>query len=179
MLEEKTFTFYKDLSEKVQHSLMKHLLLYIAYDSFKHSVIFRKIREEVKAARMKMLNCEKSLNVVWKVAAKMSEEIFELQSLNDEELRSIVGRLARYEASLSQTYHILAQLKTPKLMAKGKRKTRSTDMEYLKDILELIIMDEDGHREILVGIRDFLKPSEKVTIATNAPLVRYRNPDAW
>lgn len=178
MLEEKTFAFYKDLSEKVQHPLVKHLLLYIAYDSFKHSVILRKIRE-VNKAKKKSINCEKNLKNVWEAAAKISQEIFERPYVNNEELRSIIDRLTKYEASLSEDYYVLAQLKTLKLMAKEIKKTYNIDVEYLKDIFELIIMDEDGHREILVSIQGLLIPSDTITITTHTPLVKYKNPDAW
>jgi rubrerythrin len=178
ILEEKTFTFYKGLSEIVKHPLARHLLLYIAYDSFKHSVLLRKIGEEIVTKEAKSHH-EKSLDLLWKAATKMGEEIMEKQSINDRELCLLTSRLARYEASLSESYRFFAGAKTLKSIAKEIKKTHCGDAEFLKDIFELIIMDEDGHKEILTGIKELLKSPERQSITPDTPLVRYQNPDAW
>jgi len=58
-LEEKVFSLYRGLSEKTQNQLAKSSLIYIAYDSLKHSVIMRGIAENISQSKPKSGDCGK------------------------------------------------------------------------------------------------------------------------
>ena len=99
ILEHKIFEFYKRLHEKVEHPLVKSLLLYVAYDSLKHSVILKELGENIAKLAKKVGDCEGELGVVWKTIASLSEEISKEEKLDDKKLFSLINRLADFENS--------------------------------------------------------------------------------
>jgi rubrerythrin len=78
---------------------------------------------------------------------------------------------------LSEEYFVLVQLKTLEYMTKEIAQTYKVDIESLKDIFELIIKDEENHREILNSIEDLFFTEE--IIKDNTPVVKYQHPEAW
>jgi rubrerythrin len=50
------------------------------------------------------------------------------------------------------------------------------DLYSVRDIFMNIINDEDHHREILETIKQLTAKKEQ---ASNAPFVKFQNPDAW
>jgi hypothetical protein len=81
------------------------------------------------------------------------------------------------ESTVGEEYYILVQLKTLHYMTREIREIYSVDLEDLKDILEIIIRDEETHRE-LVKNEKILVGEEKQT-EDIAPAVEYKNPNAW
>ena len=176
-LEERTFALYRTLSDKVQNPLVKSLLLYIAYDSLKHSLIMRGIAESVSQSKPKPGDCEKKLKQVWEKVVAFHEEISKLQKLSDANLPSLAQDLAGLENSLSEEYFVLVQLKTLEYMTKEVEQLYKVDLASLKNIFELIIKDEENHREILMSIEELFTREESVKDTT--PTVRYQHPEAW
>jgi rubrerythrin len=176
-LEEKVFSLYRTLSDKVQNPIVKSLLLYIAYDSLKHSLIMRGIAETISKSTPKPEDCERRLNQIWKKLASLSTEIANREKVADSELSPLANELAGFENSLSEEYFVLVQLKTLEYMKKEIAQTYKIDIESLKDIFELIIKDEENHREILNSIEDLFFTEE--IIKDNTPVVKYQHPEAW
>jgi rubrerythrin len=176
-LEERVFSLYRSLSDKVQNPLVKSLFLYIAYDSLKHSLIMRGIAETVSNTKPKPGDCEKKLKQIWEKVIAFSEEISKREKVSDQELPAIARELAGFEDSLSEEYSVLVQLKTHEYMTKEVTQLYKVDLASLKNIFELIIKDKENHREILTSIEELFTSEESPK--DNTPVVRYQHPDAW
>ena len=64
ILEERAYLLYKNLADKVDLPLINSLLLHIAYDSQKHSVILKGISKSIAKAKKIPKNREKELFLV-------------------------------------------------------------------------------------------------------------------
>jgi rubrerythrin len=176
-LEEKVFSLYRTLSDKVQNSIVKSLLLYIAYDSLNHSLVMRGIAETISKSKPKPEDCEKKLYQIWERITSLSTEFSKREKVGDNELQTLAHELAGFENSLSEEYFVLVQLKTLEYMTKEIAQIYKVDLEGLKNIFELIIKDEENHREILNSIEE-LFATEQV-LKDNTPVVKYQHPEAW
>jgi Ribonuclease G/E len=90
----------------------------------------------------------------------------------------LVEKLMLLESTVGEEYHILVQLKTPQYMTNVIREIYNVDLEDLKDIFEIIIRDEETHRELLSKMKKILVGEEKQT-EDIAPAAKYKNPNAW
>jgi rubrerythrin len=176
-LEERVFSLYRSLSDKVQNPLVKSLFLYIAYDSLKHSLTMRGIAETVSNTKPKPGDCEKKLKQIWEKVIAFSEEISKQEKVSDQELPAIARELTGFEDSLSEEYSVFVQLKTLEYMTKEVTQQYKVDLASLKNIFELIIKDKENHREILTSIEELFTSEE--TAKDNTPIVRYQHLDAW
>ena len=61
ILEERAYLLYKDLADKVNLPLINSLLLHIAYDSRKHSVILKGISKSIAKAKKTPKNRDQEL----------------------------------------------------------------------------------------------------------------------
>jgi rubrerythrin len=181
VLEEKTHRLYKCLAEKVDLPLVKSLLLQIAYDSQKHSAIFKGISESIAKPKRQDKNCEK-IGPTWKTIEILASQVSFMKrivpSLSEEELPSLIKKLTELESTLGEEYYIFVQTKTLDYMTKEVNESYNIDMKDMKDILESIIKDEELHRELLAKIKKMLVKEEEQKPDTSL-LVKYKNPDAW
>jgi len=175
-LEERVFSLYRNMSERTDNQVVRSSFIYIAYDSLKHSVMMKGIAQTISPSAPKTEDCENKLKQVWRQVAALSEEMVGKSKLNDADLPELMHRLAGLENSFGEEYFVLVQLKTFQFMAKEISQMYKIDFESLKGIFELIIKDEENHREILILLEDFLRkePSKDTT-----PVVRYQHPEAW
>ena len=175
-LEERVFSLYRNMSERTDNQVIRSSFIYIAYDSLKHSVMMKGIAQTISPSAPKTEDCENKLKQVWRQVAALSEEMVGKSKLNDADLPELMHRLAGLENSFGEEYFVLVQLKTFQFMAKEISQMYKIDFESLKGIFELIIKDEENHREILILLEDFLRkePSKDTT-----PVVRYQHPEAW
>src|SRR4030067_909416 len=134
------------------------------------------IAQTIPQSAPKTEDCENKLKQVWTQITALSEEMTDKNKLNEADVPDLMHRLACLENSLSEEYFVLVQLKTFQFMAKEISQMHKIDFESLKGIFELIIKDEENHREILTSLEDFLRkePSKDTT-----PVVRYQHPEAW
>ena len=176
-LEEKVFALYRTLSDKLQNPIVKSLLLYIAYDSLKHSLTMRGIAETISKSKPKPEDCERKMNQIWRKITSLSAEISNRETIGDHELSALATELAGFENSLSEEYFVLVQLKTLEYMTKEITQMYKVDLDGLRDIFELIIKDEENHREILNSIGE-LFATEQI-MKNNTPVVKYQHPEAW
>ena len=180
ILEERAYSLYKNLADKVNLPLVNSLLLHIAYDSRKHSVVLKGITETIAKPKKQPKDYEKKLffGKTWTVIENLAKEIAKEQRIPKESMASLVKKLMLLESTVGEEYHILIQLKNLQYMTKEIRETYNVDLEDLKDILEIIIRDEETHRKLLSKMKKILVGKEKQTEEI-PPAVKYKNPDAW
>ena len=178
ILEERAYVLYKELAGRVDLPLVNSLLLHIAYDSQKHSAIFRGIGESIAKPRKKLKNCGKKLGGIWTMVDGLASEIAREKRETKEQLPSLIKKLTALESAMAEEYYILVQVKTLQFMTKGVRELYDVDLEDLAEILETIIRDEGVHRELLSKMKKILV-GEREQTDEKAPMVRYRNLDAW
>jgi rubrerythrin len=181
VLEERAYLLYKSLADKVDLPLINSLLLHIAYDSRKHSVLLKGISKSIAKPKKQSRNCEKNLffGGTWTVIERLAREIATKQRIPKEHISSLVEKLMLLERTVSEEYYILVQLKTLDYMTREIRETYNVDLEDMKDILETIIRDEETHRELLKKMEKILVGKEKRAAEDEAPQVKYKSPDSW
>jgi rubrerythrin len=171
---------YKSLADEVNLPLINSLLLHIAFDSRKHSIILKGISESIVKQKKQPRGCEKKLffGGTWTAIERLAGEIARKERTPREHLSSLVEKLMLLESTVGEGYYILVQLKTLEYMTKEIREIYTVDLEDLKDILETIIRDEKTHRKLLSKTKKILVGEEKQT-EDIAPAVKYKNPNAW
>ncbi len=180
ILEERAYLLYKSLADKVNLPLINSLLLHIAFDSRKHSVILKGISESIAKPRKQPKDFEKKLFLgrTWTAIERLAGEIARKERIPRDQISSLVEKLMLLESTVGEEYYILVQLKTLQYMTNEIREIYNVDLEDLKDILETIIRDEETHRELLSKMKKILVGEEKQT-EDIAPAVKYKNPNAW
>ena len=179
VLEERAYLLYKSLADKVDLPLINSLMLHIAYDSRKHSVLLKGISESIVKPKKQPKDCEKKLFLggPWTEIERLTRAIDREKRIPNKNLSSLINKLMLLESTVSEEYYILVQLKTLQYMTKEIREIYNVDLEDLKDVLETIIRDEETHRELLLKMKKILVGKEKEK--ERGPKVKYQNPDAW
>ncbi len=180
ILEERAYSLYKNLADKVNLPLVNALLLHIAYDSRKHSVLLKGITGSIAKPKKQPKNYEKKLffGKTWTLIENLAEEIAKEQRIPKKSLASLVKKLMLLESTVGEEYYILVQLKTLQYMTREIRETYNVDIKDLRDILATIIKDEEIHRKLLSKMKKILVGKEKQT-EDEAPQVKYKSPDSW
>jgi rubrerythrin len=180
ILEERAYLLYKSLADKVNLPLINSLLLHIAFDSRKHSIILKGISESIAKQNKQPRDCEKRLffGGTWTAIEHLAGEIARKERIPREHMSSLLEKLMLLESTVGEGYYVLVQLKTLEYMTREIREIYNVDLEDLKDILETIIRDEETHRKLLSKMKKILVGEEKQT-EDIAPAVKYKNPNAW
>jgi rubrerythrin len=163
ILEEKAYSLYKNLSDKVNIPMVKSLLLVIAYDSQKHSAIFRGISESVGKPTKSPKDYEERLGETLKTIDRLEREIAKKQEMSYRDTSALVENLVILESTIGEEYFTLVQVKTLQFMTKEIRETYNVNLEDVKNLLESIIQDEEKHEEFLSKIRKALMEKENET----------------
>ena len=177
-LENETSLLYRSLADKVDIPLIKSMLLHIAYDSQKHSAIFNGMCESIGGSNITQKDCHKKPNLTWRVVKDLKREISSEKNVHRETLASLAKKLAVLESNSGEEYFVLVQTKTLEYMTGEIYKRYNVQLKDMKDIFEVIIRDEETHKELLSKIRRFLAKDEKKSEETE-PAFKYQNPDAW
>jgi rubrerythrin len=82
------------------------------------------------------------------------------------------------ESTVADKYYCLVQLKALRYIAREISEIYNLDVKDLKEILNVIIRDEETHVKLLSKMKRILVGKEKQTEEI-APVVKYTNPDAW
>jgi rubrerythrin len=150
ILEENVATAYESFANRTENPIIEPLLLFISYDSLKHSEVLRKLSQNITITEPTIEDCEKILGKAWKNAvAQAHRETLKKEKIVDQELASLIDKMIDFESFVGEEYLAVLQLKTLELVAKGSE----IDLEGLKRILEWIIEDEERHEIILARIK--------------------------
>jgi hypothetical protein len=172
ILEGRAFQLFGRISEKVELPRVRFPLLYIAYDSLKNSVILGELGKSFSVSEIKAGDYEKILGGVWKTVKDLSEEITKMEKISEENLLSLADRLITIYALT------LVQLKTLNFLSREISEAYHVDLETLKDVLELVIADEETDAQILTSIKDLFAEKPRASVY-GAPAAKYVNPDRW
>jgi len=180
IFEERAYLLYKSLADKVNLPLINSLMLHIAFDSRKHSVILKAISESVAKPKKQPKDTEKKLFLggTWTAIENLAGEIARKERIPRKHMSSLLEKLMLLESTVAEEYYILVQLKTLRYMTKEIREVYNVDLEDIKDILETIIRDEETHRILLSKMKKILVGKEKQTDDI-APAFKYKNPNSW
>jgi hypothetical protein len=178
ILENDVFLLYKSIAEKVDLPLPKSLLLTIASDSEKHSVLVRGVADSIVDVSVNPKDCEKKLGQPWRINKEYYEEISTKDKLNEDELVQLAEKLAVFESALGEEYYMFVQIQTLEMLTKEINQIYNINIATLGDIFSHIIKDEELHRELLITITGLLDRKVKAE-RDLAPIFKYQNPDSW
>lgn len=133
---------------------VKPLLLYISYDSFKHSRILRQIAKSLSAkVKVDLEACREQMGEAWK---RVFESALAMASRKDkmmvEELLSIIDSMEGIEGFVGEEYLMLINSRILQLAPRRGKE----ELELYKATLELMAEDEERHRSILRKIKEVL-----------------------
>jgi rubrerythrin len=177
VLEAKTAMLYKNLSERVEHPLIKSLLLSISKDSSKHSALLKGVAASLSDSKQKAKDCAKNLGEVWNTVGNYLNEIYRKKRVSTVYFSELLPKLMVLESSFGEEYYMFVQMKTLQLMVKEINQLYNIDLDKIKNVFKSIIRDEEHHREILATIKEII--AEDLEKRDNAPKVKYQHPDAW
>jgi len=150
ILEEKVAAAYESFAERAQNPSIKPLLLFISYDSLKHSRILKMLGELIAETTVTTDECETMLGKAWmKSIFQAQKEAMKKETTEDNELASLIDEMINFESFLGEEYLTILHLKTMQLIAMDPR----IDQPNLKRILVWIVEDEERHELILTRIR--------------------------
>jgi rubrerythrin len=175
ILEDQTSLLYKSISDKIEIPLIKTLLREIEIDSKKHSMLLKGVSESITHPKGGQKECSKG-NETLQTTGRMLKEIAKIKRISSEDLMQLSERLKTLESDMGEEYYILVQMRTLKMMMKEINQMYNIDLGSVKGIFMNIIFDEEHHREILETIKQLTTKKEP---ASNAPFVKFQNPDAW
>lgn len=178
MLENNTSILYQNLADKAEIPLAKTLLLSIAQDSSKHSVLLKGIADSVSVSKSNTKDCKKKLGETWQIVEIFLKEIANNKKLNRLKLEQLAEKLTLLEISLGEEYYVFVQMKTLQYMLKEINQLYNINLERAREIFMSIIEDEEHHKELLLTIKDILSKN-KTQSQDNTPRIKYQNPDAW
>lgn len=181
LLEKKTYKMYYELSQKVIHPIVRPLLVSIAQDSSKHSIMFKEISKELITTPPKEKQCKKSLGEIWNHIVELTKFVKTKKTFSSKDLLEIIEKLAFIEYHFGEEYTILEKVKTLKYMSQEISKAHGINLDVLfhsrKHLFDSIIEDEQKHYRTLFEIIDFL--TKKEPEKDIHPKFKYQIPDAW
>jgi len=133
---------------------VKPLLLYISYDSHKHSRVLRQIAKSLSAkAKVDLEACRKHAGEAWR---RVFESALAMASRKEkvmvEELLSIINDMERIESFADEEHLTSISSRILQLAPYGGNK----ELELCRAALELIAEDEERHISILRKIKEIL-----------------------
>ncbi len=177
LLESKTSSLYRTLSDKIELPFVRSITLVIAQDSQKHSTILKGIGESLSKENVKTKDCEKNTGVTWRTIESLQRELSKKEKLSDSDLLAISERLNILESTVGEEYYIFVQLTTLQVLVNEINKNYDVDLGSLKTVFAEIISDEEHHRELIGKAIELIERRREKRVSS--PFVKYQNPDAW
>jgi rubrerythrin len=154
MLEDTVAKAYRRMALLIAEKELKPLLLYIAYDSFKHSRVLREMAKGLSAkVKADLEACLEQMGEAWKRTVESAEVMASRKKrIRAEELLTIIDRMEEIEGFAGEEYLMFINSRVLQVASLiGKR-----NLKLYKEALELIAEDEERHRSILSKIKEYL-----------------------
>ncbi|MEM4576864.1 MAG: hypothetical protein QW701_05320 [Candidatus Nezhaarchaeales archaeon] len=153
LLEEKVAKVYEHVAKLTNDKIIRGLLEFIAYDSFKHASCFKSMAEalfrEVDASSE---DCVEAWGNSWLAAVKDAERILEHRKIGLADLNSIIDALYAIEGFAAEEYLTVLHVKLIEFISFEE----GVHLDDFKAVLNWIVEDEERHKKILETIRDTL-----------------------
>lgn len=96
---------------------IKPLLLFISYDSLKHSRILRALSELIAETTVTADECEAMLGKAWRRSVfQAQKETIKKEKIEDSELASLIDKMINFESFVGEEYLTTLHLKTIQLI---------------------------------------------------------------
>ncbi len=174
-LEKQTSTLYNQLSEKIINSAFSDSFQKISHNAKKHSKNLEEIANKICRSEIGDKECSKRLATAYNPIKEASKKIKHKKLLSNEEISEIISIL---ECSFGEDSYMVIQAKTCLAMAPQMCLLYGVHLENFQKVFYDIVADEEAHLDLFENIKAIIdKKLNK--IEGSAPIVRYRNPDAW
>jgi len=178
-IEEQTFQLYRTCAKKVKHPEVDALLVGIAYDSLKHSKTLSELAKNIIKLEFDSHDCTGDMAELLDGLYTCTEELQKIEKLDAATFSEILKKLADVEDVLTECYTEVLQPENLEAIALELQELNYVDSYILKSVFEKIIQDKQNHKETLVNLMYFFAKKETEKTQSTAPMVKYRNPDAW
>lgn len=153
LLEEYISNAYKSVASRVDDEFVRVFLEYISNDSLKHSRILIGISKFFGVKDIELLECEK---IVGSIAMKAIEDAkrtaAEVGTVPLEKLAQEFDKLINLEKYFGEEYIMIIHLKLIKSLLEHEK----IEFEFLREVIEYIIKDEERHEKILRIVKSYI-----------------------
>jgi hypothetical protein len=112
-------------------------------------------------------DCKKGLREIWNYVTNLLKSTKNKDSFTSDELLKLSKNLAIVESSLVEEYSIMIKLKTLQYMSKEISASYNMDLDEIKNVLELIIADEESHQRILNELTETLMQNKNKALKSS------------
>jgi hypothetical protein len=177
-LEMETYPMYRNLSKKMNKP-ESSLILAIAYDNLKTAKIIQDLITNFEANQQGIKNCKRNQQKLWQKINAFSQNIMELQNINDETFIQIFKELVILEDLLIESYTENIKSDASTILADKLSEIVLTEPSTVKKLFESIIEEKHRHRLTLIEVNYIFEKREAKRKPSFSPAVKFQNPDAW
>jgi len=180
LLEQETYHFYRNLSEKIDFPHIKFLLLDMAYESLKHSKMFLAIATPMfKKVRTNKHELHETLGIIWEKCRRLTNELDITKKFDEGKLSAILKESLKFELSLIESYSNLVEEETLQTIIRKLFLLYHVNYEMLKMGLTSIVDDKKRLSNLLSSITFLMAKEALDRVKNNTPKVKYPAPYAW
>jgi rubrerythrin len=151
ILERRVADAFNNLANRTENPEAKSLLLYIAYDSTKHSLILKQLGQSLARLEVTTNECERIWGKTWTSAVTQSmEKLAKKTKLTSDEIALLVDGMKKLEGLFAEEYLSTLHSKTVGFLTRQ----RKEDMNSLNRILDWIVEDERRHMAAITMISE-------------------------
>jgi hypothetical protein len=176
-LEKEVNHLYVTATKKLPSPLLTIITTAIAYDYQKHVTIIQELLKPIDSS----INPDelpkefkKSVNEIGKLIDALANE----DNIDADEVRYLLKNLTDLEDGLHNFYANFVESKMLEDYSDALSEVSDLTDEYLSFILNAIMQENLGHREMLIEGLSFHSKNEQKN-KDSTPAIRYQNPDAW
>lgn len=177
-LETEAYQLYRNVSEKMNKP-ESSLILALAYDSLKTAKILQDLLSSFDLAEKGIKNCKKNRLKLWEKIHAFSQNVQEMQNINDEAFCQILKELISLEDLLLEGYAEIIKSDAPRILAEKLSEITLTELSAVKKLFESIVEEKQRHRLTLIEVNYTFEKREANKKSLFSPVVKYQNPDAW
>jgi hypothetical protein len=175
MLESNTAVLYTALADRVTLPTAKSVLLEVAADSQKHSLLLRSTGEKLAKSKSKPGGSEK-ISEVFNVTYAIYRDIIAQEQVNPEELLAIAEKLLLLEQILGEKYAFVWS-KTQKLTEKQLNPLQKVSLDNLGSLFVRLIHEGQHHGELLGAIMTIIE--QNASVKADLPMLAKCAAPAW
>jgi rubrerythrin len=179
VLEEQMFSLYNIVAKKMRSPELNNIIIALAYDSLKHLKTIEEQLKPVVKVPVDLNECEGTLVKAWTEIRNCLSGLSEIEFIRNEILPDFLKSLTNIEDTMSEIYSNFIKSKLVDNFAFAVSNLIPATKENVTFIMNFMIEDNLKHRAMLIEAVYFFNKNKCKDEINTAPVVRYRNPDAW
>jgi len=162
----------------MSHPELSSIIVGIAYDNLKHSKIIQELFKPVTKLDLSP-KCDDDQVKVWKEIHSCLDQLSSIETISDEMLPDFIKGLTNLEDCMDEIYSYFLKSEMLKNFVDGFSSLMPITIDNLTFIINMMSEDNVRHRAMLIEVIYYFNKNILKNVESNAPIVKYQNPDAW